>query len=155
MRIIYFDLDCLTLSHVGAYGYHRDTTPNIDKIAKNGVVFTGCYTSNSPCLPSRAALFSGRFGINTGVVGHQPPGDQFRYPGCSHDHNNEMPMFMRHLRKNKIKTVSFSNFADRHTAWWFHAGFEEFHTISLKQGHETADEVNAAVEPWMKLHAAE
>ena len=153
MRIIYFDLDCLRADHVGCYGYHRETTPNIDKVAENGTIFTSCYTSNSPCLPSRAALFSGRFGINNGVVGHYPPEDTFRYPGVSHTHFTKSPMFMRYLRMNGMKTVSFSNFADRHTAWWFHAGFSEFHTVSLKQGQETADEVNAELIPWFKEHA--
>jgi arylsulfatase A-like enzyme len=155
MKIVYFDLDCLRADHLGCYGYHRNTSPNIDKIAKDGIIFTKCYTSNSPCLPSRAALFSGRFGINNGIVAHHPPGDIFRYPGYSHSHFEDMPMLMRHLRKHNIETISFSNFADRHTAWWFHSGFAEFHTISLKQGNETADEVNEVVLPWLKDHADE
>ena len=33
MRIIYFDIDTLRPDHLGCYGYHRNTSPNIDKIA--------------------------------------------------------------------------------------------------------------------------
>ena len=70
MRILYLDLDTLRPDHLGCYGYHRNTSPNIDRIAAQGVRFDNCYCSDAPCLPSRAALMTGRFGIHTGVVGH-------------------------------------------------------------------------------------
>lgn len=70
MRILYLDLDSLRPDHLGCYGYHRNTSPNIDSIAKEGVTFTNYYCSDAPCLPSRSALMSGRFGIHNGIVGH-------------------------------------------------------------------------------------
>ena len=70
MRILYVDIDTLRADHLGCYGYPRDTTPNLDRIAADGVRFDRCYASDTPCLPSRTALFSGRFGIHTGVVSH-------------------------------------------------------------------------------------
>ncbi|MBY9020020.1 MAG: sulfatase-like hydrolase/transferase [Candidatus Lokiarchaeota archaeon] len=45
MRIIYFDIDTLRPDHLGCYGYHRNTSPHIDEIAKEGSIFTNCYTS--------------------------------------------------------------------------------------------------------------
>jgi choline-sulfatase len=66
VRILYIDLDVCRADHLGVNGYHRNTSPNIDRVAEEGVTFSHCYCSNSPCLPSRAALFSGRFGINNG-----------------------------------------------------------------------------------------
>lgn len=153
MRIIYFDLDCLRPDHMNQYGYKRNTTPNLERVTKDGVVFSSCYASNSPCAPSRAALFSGRFGINNGVVGHHGPAEKFNYPGNSFWHDPKMPMLMRWMRLHGIKTVSFSSFADRHTAWWFCAGWSEMHTFTNKQGGERAQEVNAAVLPWLKVNA--
>jgi len=155
MRIIYFDLDCLRPDHMNQYGYHINTTPNLDRITRDGVIFNRCYTSNSPCAPSRAALFSGRFGINNGQVGHIGSGTDFNYPGIGFHHYPESPMWMRHLRLNGIKTVSFSSFADRHASWWFSAGWSELHTFTNKMGSEKADEVNAAVIPWLKKHSKE
>ena len=68
MRILYVDVDSLRPDHLGCYGYHRPTSPVIDGIAREGVRFTNYFASDSPCVPSRAALFSGRPGIRNGIV---------------------------------------------------------------------------------------
>ena len=70
MRIVFFDLDTLRPDHLGCYGYFRNTSPNIDSIAREGVRFDRYYCSDAPCLPSRSALQSGLFGIHNGAVGH-------------------------------------------------------------------------------------
>ena len=59
MRLLYLDIDTLRADHLGCYGYHRATTPNIDALAAEGVRFANVYASDVPCLPSRAALMSG------------------------------------------------------------------------------------------------
>ena len=65
MRILYVDIDSLRADHLGCYGYHRATSPNIDQIAGRGLRFDNCYVSDAPCLPSRTAMFGGRFGTST------------------------------------------------------------------------------------------
>ena len=74
MRVIYIDIDSLRADHLGCYRYPRDCSPVIDEVAQNSAVFTGCHTSDAHCLPSRAALFSGRYGINNGVTCHGSDG---------------------------------------------------------------------------------
>src|SRR5690625_2554490 len=81
MRILYLDLDPLRPDHLGCYGYHRNTSPHIDKIAKESIVFTNYYCSDAPCAPSRSALMSGRFGIHNGVVGHGGTAGDMRLEG--------------------------------------------------------------------------
>ena len=155
MRVLYIDLDCCRADHLGVNGYHRPTSPNLDRIAAQGVSFTRCYCSNSPCLPSRAALFSGRFGIANGVVAHHGEGERFRALSRGHWRDPARLLLQQHLWRQGMKTVSFSCFHDRHNAWWFCAGWQELHTFTRKQGQETAAEVNAAFLPWLRAHGAE
>jgi len=157
MRVLYIDLDCCRADHLGCNGYPRPTSPNLDGIAAEGVTFTHCYCANSPCLPSRAGLFSGRFGFNNGVVTHHGTGEDFRYHDLYNCHGRDTtrPMLAMHLWQHGMKTVTFSCFADRHNAWWFNAGWEEVHAFTRKRGQERADEVNAAFLPWLRQHARE
>ena len=46
--------------HAGAYGTDWIRTPNFDRVAKEGVLFTNCFTSNPKCSPCRATILTGR-----------------------------------------------------------------------------------------------
>jgi len=81
MRIVYIDIDTLRPDHLGCYGYERNTSPHIDNIAKEGTIFSECYASDVPCLPSRASFFTGRFGIHSGIVGHGGTAADMRLTG--------------------------------------------------------------------------
>jgi choline-sulfatase len=157
VRILYIDLDCCRADHLGCNGYLRDTSPNIDAIADEGVSFTRCYCSNSPCVPSRASLFSGRFGFNNGVVAHHGGGERFRYEDIydGHRRDPQRPMLAAYLWENGFKTATFSSFHDRHAAWWFTAGWAEIQTCTRKRGYERAEEVNAVFLPWLGEHGRE
>ena len=47
-------------THAGAYGCDWIKTPNFDRIAKEGALFTHCFTSNPKCSPCRASILTGR-----------------------------------------------------------------------------------------------
>lgn len=154
MRILYLDLDALRPDHLGAYGYHRNTSPNIDSIAAEGVRFDNCYTSDAPCLPSRTAVMSGRFGIHTGVNAHGGTAADMRREGVSrgfHDilGQESLPAF---LKKAGMRTVSISPFAERHGAWTFNAGFSEVYNTG-RCGLESAEEVTPVVLDWISRNA--
>ncbi len=150
MRVLYIDIDCLRPDHLGCYGYCRDTSPSIDRLAGDSLLLANCHTSDAPCLPSRAALLSGRFGINNGVTCHDGPASQLRYAGSGHSHHPEGRMLMRVFQDEGWNTVSFSGFAQRHVAWWYVAGFTEHHGSKLPGGSEQASDVNALVLDWLR-----
>lgn len=56
--VILVSIDTLRADHVGCYGYGRDTTPNLDRFAREGVLFESHVSSTSWTLPAHAALFT-------------------------------------------------------------------------------------------------
>ena len=155
MRILFLDLDTLRADHLGGYGYHRDTSPNIDRIAADGVRFDNYYCSDAPCLPSRAALISGRFGIHTGVVGHGGTAADMRIEGarrgfCGGFRDQSLTGM---LRRAGLRTVTVSPFAERHGAWWFYAGFTEMYNTG-RGGGESAEHITPTVLDWIERNGA-
>lgn len=152
MRILYLDIDTTRADHLSCYGYHRNTTPNIDAIAREGVMLQNCYASDVPCLPSRAAMFRNQLGIISGVVNHG---------GVAAEPKNEGAMrpFQQFFWRNSwiynlvsragLHTVSVSPFGERHSAWWFYAGFREMYNTG-KRGQEIADEVVPTALDWIE-----
>ena len=155
MRVLYLDIDTLRPDHLGCYGYHRNTSPNIDRIAAEGVRFEKVYVSDAPCLPSRASMFTGRFGIHTGVVGHGGSAADIRPIGYHRQFRtaDQRPGLIDCIRRTGIYPVSVSPFADRHSAWWFCAGWSEMYNPG-KRGGEAADEVTPYALDWIKRNAA-
>ncbi len=155
MRILYLDLDTLRPDHLGCYGYHRKTSPNLDWIAKQAVRYENYYCSDAPCLPSRTALMTGRFGIHTGVVNHGGTNADMRTEGAKrwfsdNLYKTSLPGF---LNENLgMKTVSISGFAKRHTSWTFNAGFSEIYDTG-KMGEESAEDVTPTALKWIKSNA--
>ena len=60
-NVVVIVADDLGWSDVSTYGLKRVSTPNIDRIAKNGVAFTNGYTAASVCSVARAGLLTGRY----------------------------------------------------------------------------------------------
>lgn len=155
MRVLFLDLDTLRPDHLGCYGYHRNTSPNIDRIAREGVRFDKYYCSDAPCLPSRAALMSGRHGIHTGVVNHGGRCADMRIVGpdrgfrdrCASDN---LPMLFRNAG---MHTATISPFGERHAAWWFYAGFNEMHNTG-QGGGESAEKITPVVLDWLNRNAS-
>jgi arylsulfatase A-like enzyme len=58
-NIVLIVLDTLRQDHLGTYGYRRRTSPTIDRIAEEGVVFETAYTTAPWTLPGHASLFTG------------------------------------------------------------------------------------------------
>lgn len=157
MRILLIDVDSLRPDHLSAYGYHRQTSPNIDQIAKEGMKFTNYYTSDAPCLPSRSAFMSSRFGIHNGVVNHGGTTSQFRMDGPERGFQDKLAnLSLPGFLKNQLdmNTVLVSPFAERHSAWHFYAGFNEIYNTG-KKGMERADEIAPVVLDWLERKGAE
>lgn len=156
MRILMFDIDTLRSDHLGCYGYARNTSPTIDAVAAEGVRFDNYYCPNAPCLPSRASLVTGKYGVRTGLVGHGGTAGDLRLQGPSRDFTDtcsENSLFMQ-IQKAGFHTVSFSTFPERHAAWWFNAGLNECINVGGRGG-ETAGKVTPRVLDWLQRNGSQ
>jgi len=154
MRILFIDIDTLRPDHMGCYGYSRNTTPNMDKICRDGVRFNQYYCADAPCLPSRASLISGMFGIRHGAVGHGGTAADRRFTGKDRGFADivDRDNFVNIFRKANMHTVSVSTFAERHSSWWFNAGFNETYNVG-KSGLESGEEVLPVALDWIDRNA--
>lgn len=151
MRVLYVDCDTLRPDHLGCYGYERKTSTYIDTVAKEGVCFTDYYCSDAPCLPSRAALMTGQFGIHNGVVGHGGTAADMRINGCTRGMQDTLRWFSlpAMVKRRGLYTTSLSSFPERHGAWWFTAGFDEWHNVGMG-GMESAESVTPVALKWLE-----
>jgi arylsulfatase A-like enzyme len=66
-NIIYIMSDDHASHAISAYGSRINKTPNIDRIANEGVRLDNCFVTNSICVPSRAAILTGQYSHKNGV----------------------------------------------------------------------------------------
>ncbi len=151
MKILYIDLDCLRPDRLGCYGYLRTTSPAIDRLAQESLRFENVYASDSPCLPSRTALWSGRHGFRTGVVDQGGGGAEPFPEGIRRGFRDSFHSagWMTSLRERGHFTASISSFGERHSAWHWHAGFNEIINPG-RFGMDRADEVVPLAIDWLQ-----
>lgn len=156
MRILYIDIDSLRPDHLGCYGYHRATSPNIDAIAGQGTRFDNIYVTDAPCLPSRTALWSGRFGFKTGVVAHGGTAASPFNEGIERGFRDSFgaSSWMVVMRQAGYKTVTVSSFGERHAAWHWYAGFNEIYNPG-RRGLESADTVVPIAMDWLARNGSQ
>jgi arylsulfatase A-like enzyme len=156
MRFLYIDIDTLRADHLGAYGYHRNTTPNIDALADEGVRYENVYASDVPCLPSRTALSTGVFGIRNGVINHGGVAADLRHEGKGRH-------FFSAVANNSWAskfywagwhTASISSFPFRHSASWWNNGVMEAMNLMRGMGGERADQVLPGALDWLDRRGA-
>jgi arylsulfatase A-like enzyme len=150
------DLDTLRPDHLHCYGYPRQTSPVLDSVCADSLRFDNYHCSDAPCLPSRAALLTGMFGIHSGVVNHGGLAADLRPWGIDRDfHDPQLKNGLFFLfRRMGIRTATISSFAERHSSYWFNAGFNEVINIVGKEGAERADEVLPHALDWLEKNGA-
>jgi arylsulfatase A len=71
-NIVLILADDLGWSDLGCYGNRFNETPNIDRLAKQGIRFTDFYAGAPVCSPTRASIISGQHPARVGITAHIP-----------------------------------------------------------------------------------
>ncbi len=66
-NIVLFICDDMTWTDAGCYGSPDAKTPNLDKLASEGMRFTRCFTSTAMCAPTRQQLYTGLWPVRSGA----------------------------------------------------------------------------------------
>ncbi len=121
MKTILLVMDSLNRHYLSAYGDFRVKTPNIDRIAKRGVIFDNHFAGSLPCMPARREFMTGRLNFLERPWGPIEPWDR-----C-------LPTELRTQNK------TYSHMITDHYHY-FHSGGEAYHTLfdswELERGQE-------------------
>ena len=74
-NIIFILADDLGWAELGCYGNTFNETPNLDKLAGDGMRFTQAYAAAPVCSPYRASLMTGQYPVRTGITDYLRPND--------------------------------------------------------------------------------
>ncbi|NNC88520.1 MAG: sulfatase [Akkermansiaceae bacterium] len=112
-NIIFIFTDDHCEQALSAYDPSRITTPNMDRIAKEGMRFNRCYVTNSICGPSRAVILTGKYSHLNGFVRN---GNTF---------NGEQPTFPKLLQKAGYQTAMIGKWHLKSTP----TGFDHYEVL--------------------------
>lgn len=94
-NIVFIMADDHASKAIGCYGYGINATPNMDRLAREGLRANHCYVTNSICTPSRAAILTGTYNHVNGVM------------TLADSIDNRLPNVAKHLRQSGYQTAIF------------------------------------------------
>ena len=128
-NIIIMLMDDMGWGDLGYNGNWASETPNIDKMAAEGMVFQDFYAANPLCSPSRAALMSGRLPIRTGFYSDNAHARNAYTPqtivGGIHESELLLPQLLK-AAKYRSKIIGKWHLGHRNEYLPFNRGFDEF-----------------------------
>ncbi|MDP4128824.1 MAG: sulfatase, partial [Bacteroidota bacterium] len=86
-NIVFIFSDDHAYQAISSYGFGLNHTPNIDKLADEGILFRNAFVNNSLCAPSRAAILTGKYSHINGIEGNRDlvfDGSQTTFPKLLH-----------------------------------------------------------------------
>lgn len=134
-HVVIYLVDTLRADRLGCYGAHTTVSPNIDALAREGIVFEDVVAQSSWTRPSVASILTGLGPLDHGV-------NTLRR-GLS----EETRTLAEHLRSAGYRTAAFST--NRHITeeFGFAQGFDFFQLLELD--HDLSPQVNESVMSWL------
>jgi arylsulfatase A-like enzyme len=127
-HLLLIAIDTLRADHLGAYGYPRPTSPNIDQLARKGTTFDNAFAPSSWTRPSVASLFTSR-----------PPSE---HGAVSFDRaiRDDLPTLAEALQRAGYRTLGVSgNFVHVNEETGLARGFDDFEALSVRLAEGEGD----------------
>ena len=155
MNVILFVIDTLRADHLGCYGYFRDTSPTMDALAEEGVLFEDCHASAVATGPGFTSIITGRAAISHGF--YLTP---FNLPNTINFDDDILTLPELIWDQGDHTTAAFDNLINfRSHMKQFVRGFEYYVNVTRTSRwvhhHVVGGDVNARLLPWLREHAAE
>jgi len=115
-NVILISIDTLRADHLGCYGYHKNTTPNIDRFSKDSVLFKTSVAHAPSTLPSHASIFTALIPSHHGAF--------FKKTGIP----QELVTIAEFLKDNGYKTISYNGGGSVASEYGFDQGFDLYHS---------------------------
>jgi arylsulfatase A-like enzyme len=109
-NIIFILADDLGWGDLGCYGNPQIQTPNLDRMAREGTLFTQFYVNGSVCSPSRCAFFTGQYPARHRIHGHYATPEQNAARGMS--------QFLDPKTPNTAALLKSAGYATAHVGKW-------------------------------------
>ncbi len=135
-NIILISIDPLRQDHVGVYGYERNTTPVLDKIASEGVVFKNSYSTAPWTLPSHMSMFTGL------------PPSVHKVDIDNRKLGEDVALFTEVLSENGYRTGGFFSAVYLKPDYGFSRGFDKY----IDQRKKHSDEITDKGINWIEIN---
>jgi arylsulfatase A-like enzyme len=142
VSVILISVDTLRADHLGCYGYERETSPNIDSLARDSVLFSNVYASSPWTLPSHVSILTSLHGVH-----HQVYRDDERM-------DPEILSLADLLRQNRFFCTAFTGGGFVSSVYGFSKGFDMY-----QEGgggvhrQDAAGYLNRLVAEWLDTHS--
>ncbi len=131
-NIVLITIDTLRADHLSCYGYHRETSPFLDRLASRGTLFRNAWAAASWTPPSMASIFTGLYPRSHGVIHGQM--DAARGKVVEQQMLVEgLPVIAEHLAKNGYSTYGISTNLHMTEANGFARGFHRFASLGFSR----------------------
>jgi arylsulfatase len=138
--IVIVSIDTLRADHLGCYGYFRDTSPTIDRLAEESILFERAVAPMAVTLPAHTSLLTGTDPLEHGVLANIRHGGRVFVPAPG------LRSFVEIARDRGYRTAGFVSAPPLASSTGIAAGFDVF---GEPEKARTAGETNAEVFAWI------
>ena len=154
MNVLLFVIDTLRADHLSCYGYFRNTSPTIDRIAREGVLFEYSYAAGIATGPGFTSIITGLYPIRSKY--YITP---WNIPN-TYQVNDDIPTLAEIMWDNGYVTAAFDNLINfRSHPKHFVRGYEYYvnatKTSKWIHHHLVGGELNRRLIPWIRQHCYE